>query len=368
MRSRRPRFAVLGCGNGGQALAADIALKEFSVNIGTLPEFAERLQPICRQGGISVSGPLGERFAAPDLVTSNVADLVRDVDVVFIAAPAYRNELLTKAIAPHLIDGQYVVFLSHFGALGFGALLRQMGITTPAIPVECLSLPYAARLTGPASVKIYSVRKSLPVAALPAGRTEDFLGTVSVVFPQMTAVESVLFTSLNNVGPAMHAPLLLLNAARVENTAGKGWNLYAEGFTGAVGRVALQVERERSALAGFLRVENYSLTSSLRHLVRGETVTGESLSQAVRASPIFTNPEVDNPESLKDRFITESVPFGLVPWASLADMYSIPVPVIKSLIHLASTINEVDYFKEGLTVEKLGLSGLGPAELRERVR
>jgi len=52
MKSRRPRFAVLGCGNGGQALAADIALKGFSVNIGALPEFDERLQAIRRQGGI----------------------------------------------------------------------------------------------------------------------------------------------------------------------------------------------------------------------------------------------------------------------------------------------------------------------------
>jgi len=38
------------------------------------------------RAALSVSDASGERFAAPDLVTSNVADLVRNSDVVFIAA------------------------------------------------------------------------------------------------------------------------------------------------------------------------------------------------------------------------------------------------------------------------------------------
>jgi opine dehydrogenase len=70
---------------------------------------------------------------------------------------------------------------------------------------------------------------------------------------------------------------------------------------------------------------------------------------------------------MQHRYITEDIPFGLVTMASLGDMLGVPTPTIKSLITLASVMNQVDYWKEGRTVEKLGISGLNVNELREFV-
>ena len=44
--SKKPKFAVLGTGNSGQAFAADITLKGYSVNLAEVPEFAENLRSI----------------------------------------------------------------------------------------------------------------------------------------------------------------------------------------------------------------------------------------------------------------------------------------------------------------------------------
>ena len=54
--SKEPKFAVLGTGNSGQAFAADITLKGYSVNLAEVPEFADNLRTIEKKGGIEISG------------------------------------------------------------------------------------------------------------------------------------------------------------------------------------------------------------------------------------------------------------------------------------------------------------------------
>ena len=356
---RYPKFTVLGCGNSSQALAARISLMGCSVNLGTLPGFAKRLEAIQAQGGIMVSDAHGEKFAPLEQVSSSIEELVGQAEIIFVAVPAYRHELFIRAMAPCLHDGQFVVFCSHFGAMNFNFLMREMQIRAEVTAVESLSFLYASRRTGPASVKIFATRKSLPVAALPYSRTGAFLEKVSNVFPQMNAAENVLFTSLNNSGPVLQTPLLVLNAARTEYTKGREWNIFSEGFTHAVARVVLQVEKERAAVARNLGVTNIPLTESLKHIIPTKGLTPETLSGAIMANPVLASPEMASPASLRDRFISESVPFGLVPWCSIAHRHSIPVTVMTSLISLTSAMNEVDYFREGLSAEKLGIVAEG---------
>ncbi len=59
----RPKFAVLGTGNSGQAYAADISLKGYSVNLAEVPEFENNLLAIEKKGGIEISGEAGNGFA-----------------------------------------------------------------------------------------------------------------------------------------------------------------------------------------------------------------------------------------------------------------------------------------------------------------
>jgi opine dehydrogenase len=62
--------------------------------------------------------------------------------------------------------------------------------------------------------------------------------------------------------------------------------------------------------------------------------------------------------SMKERFITEDVPYGLVTIAALADMVGVETPITDAVIHLANTINETDYEATGRKPEHLGLAGL----------
>lgn len=55
---------------------------------------------------------------------------------------------------------------------------------------------------------------------------------------------------------------------------------------------------------------------------------------------------------------------SLVPIASLGKHLKVATPTIENIIHLASLMNQTDYWTEGRTIEKMGLAGLTVAEIR----
>lgn len=367
MASNDLKFAVLGSGNSGHAFAADISLKGFSVNMGDLPQFKANIDAIQDKGGIEISGEASKGFARLNMVTTDLEKATRDVDIILIAAPANGHEPFARALAPYFENGQFIVFVSNFGALRFKNWMKQLEVKTEVTPVETQTLIYATRFRDPGSVEVFAVKSQLPAASLPARRTAEFIEKMTQAFPDMIAGENVLFTSLNNLNPVVHPPMTLLNTGRIESTLGKGWNLYGDGATESVAKVMLSVDDERMALLDLLGVSKTPIKDSFTTFYRNYAVKGEALSQLLRTSPIHANPTMAAPASMNDRYVTEDIPFGLVPWSSMGHMWSIPTPTINALIQIASIIEGVDYFKDGITAKDLGIEGMTPDQIREMV-
>jgi opine dehydrogenase len=62
------------------------------------------------------------------------------------------------------------------------------------------------------------------------------------------------------------------------------------------------------------------------------------------------------PEHLKNRFVTEDVPYGMVLLSTLGNLLKVPTPTHNAVIQLASVINRTDYWKTGRGMKQLGLS------------
>jgi opine dehydrogenase len=77
-----PKFAVLGTGNSGQAYAADIALKGYSVNLAEISGFEETLRAIEKKGGIELSGASSNGFARFNMITTDLEAAVKGVDII----------------------------------------------------------------------------------------------------------------------------------------------------------------------------------------------------------------------------------------------------------------------------------------------
>ncbi len=71
---------------------------------------------------------------------------------------------------------------------------------------------------------------------------------------------------------------------------------------------------------------------------------------------------------MKHRFMTEDVPYRLVPTAQLAHKFNIATPIISAIIELASVINQTDYRKEGRSLDELGIANLSKDELKKALQ
>jgi opine dehydrogenase len=363
----KPSVAVLGTGNSGHAFAGDIALKGHTVNLADVPQFSDRLEAIAARGGIEVEGVASVGFAELNKITTDMGEAIDGVDMILIGAPAFAHEPYSRALAPHLQDGQFIVFVSNFAALRFRQWMRELGVTADVTPVETQSLIYATRSPEPGRVEIFGLKSSCSAAALPASRTAAFLELMAPIYPQFEAAQNVLATSINNFNPVVHPPMTLLNAGRIESTGGVGWNLYGDGATESVAAVMEAIDAERMRLGERLGLEMTSLKESFAYMYRHLGLDSESLSDMLRSSPIHANPNLPGtPPTVHTRYVTEDVPFGMAPWSAMGREWGLPTPTVDAMIQLASVIEGKDY-RRMIGAEALGIAGLQPKEVRALV-
>ena len=364
MTEKDLKFAVLGTGNSGQTFAADVALKGYAVNLAEVPAFADNLDAIRDKGGIEISGEAGSGFARPDMMTTDLKEAIKGVDIIFIGGSAHAHEPFSRALAAHFEDGQFIVFTSNFGALRFRKWMREESVTTRVTPVETMSLLYATRAVEPGVVRCIGIKNTLPAAALPASRTGEFIDKIRTVFPQFAAAENSWVTSINNLNPIVHPPMVLFNAGRIESTGGRGWNLYADGATESVARVMLGMDRERMALLEPVSNGGIRFEDAFEALYADYSLGKKTLSETLRQSPIHSDPAFPAPDAVNTRYINEDLPFGLVPWSAIGRMWSIPTPTVDAVIRIAATMTGIDYHAEGLGPQDLGIAGLAPEDVK----
>lgn len=355
---RQPRFCVLGAGHGGLAMAGHLGLMGYKVNIYNRSE--SRISPIQMMGGIELSGII-EGFGEISLATANMAEAVQDTDILMVVVPANGHRFMAEMVAPHLRDGQIIVLNPGRtgGALEFNSILRKkMGVTADVLIGEAQTLLYASRSINPAQVRIFGLKNTIPVSALPGKKTAELLQILRPAFPQFVPGDNVLKTSLDNIGAIFHPALTVLNAARIESTRGE-FQFYMEGITSSVAHVLEALDAERVAVAAALGIR---AMPAREWLYVAYDAAGKSLYDAIRNNHGYKG--INAPSVVDHRYLWEDVPMSLVPIASLGEQLGVPTPTINNIIHLASLMNQTDYWSVGRTTAKMGLAGLSVAEIR----
>lgn len=355
-----PKFAVIGAGNGGQATAAHLALMGFGVNLYNRGK--ERIEHIQKKKGIEVTGMINA-FGELSKVTTNMKDAIEDVDVIMIVIPASGHEDVARVCAPHLKDGQIVILSPGrtFGALEFINTIRKCGSDVDIIIAETQTIIYTSRYKEGTEVEILTLKKKVPVAALPANRTKDVIEIMKDIYPQLVPAINVLKTSLDNIGAIFHPTPTLLNAGWIE-TPRTQFKYYYEAITPTVAKFLEVIDKERMDVSKALEIEALSAKD---WLYEAYGVRGETLYEVLQNNDKYRT--IDAPTTLQHRYIFEDVPTGLVPIASLGDMLGVSTPNIKLIIQLTSMLTGIDFWKTGRTVEKLGLKGLSVEEIKALV-
>ena len=361
MRVRRvrkgPRFAVLGAGHGGLAMAGHLARMGFPVNLWNRSE--ARVEHLRLRGAIELEGVVtGEGTVT--LATTDLKAAVEGAEIIMVALPANAHREVAERLADVVHDRQVLILNPGRtgGAIEVRNVFQKKGVTADVALAETQTFLYTSRHTGPTSAHIFDVKNEVLLAALPAYRTPEVLKAVRVAFPQFVPGDNVLKIGLDNVGAIFHPGVTILNAARIESTHGD-FEYYLEGITPSVSSVLEAMDKERVAVAAALGIHAHT---AREWLYLAYDSAGRDLYQAVQATPGYKG--ITAPAHLNHRYLLEDVPMSLVPMASLGEMLGVPVPTIRAMIHLASLIEGRDFWKEGRTVDRLGIKGMSVKEIR----
>lgn len=355
---------MLGAGNGGHCMAADLALAGHEVALCELPEFADGLAKVQETRTIRLTGVGRQGHARLAEVTFDVGSAAERAELLNLVVPAFGQARFFDELIPRLRDGQVVVvWAGDYGSLELRRLLRERRPELDVHVVETNTLPYGTRLAAPGHVHLPLAAPRVLAATLPADRAGPALPLLKELWPSLVPAPDVVGAALSNPNPVVHPPGSLLNVGRVQYSAGDFY-MYREGITEAVARVIRRVYDEVRAVAGALgtQVEEYED----RHFETKVSIMGI----AFRA-PFDTVGEIGSirgPKSIQDRYITEDLPYGLVPVAELGDRLGVETPLIDAIVTLGSSVCGRDFRGEGRGLDRLGLADLSPDEILAYVR
>jgi opine dehydrogenase len=365
--------AVLGGGNGGHAVAANLSLAGFKVNFFELPRFADSFEKVLRTKEIQIQGISVDGVAKLNLATTDIQQAIKNAEVIFVITPAFGHKAMAEVCAPFVQDGQTIVLMpGSGGSLEFINIFKQKKVRQEVTFAESCTLPYGARLKGLGHVSVLINTVILPTGIFPSRKTGEVIPKLKQFYPMIVPANDVLEAAINNPNPIVHPIATLLSATRIEHSKGEFY-LYAEGMTPAVARTYESLNQERLSICKVLGYKLYHWDNlEFKDYNLGETeeecryrILNTSMDAAFGKDGIYAGIKMKGPEHLKDRYVTEDVPYGMVLLSTLGDLLRVPTPTHDAVIQLASVINRTDYWKTGRGMKQLGLSKLDRKGLRK---
>ena len=349
------RITIIGAGNGGCTYAAYLGKRGHEVCLYEVPELADNLKDIRMHGGLEMRGA-DTGFGPVAKCTTDIHEAVAGVDYILVVTPAFAHRIIAELVAPYLKTGQTVILNpgAVLGAVEFLNVLREKGNHEDITVGETSSNAFACRRYRPVDVNILGIKEKLYLACIPAARTERVVEDLKAFFPNYVAIPNILYTSLMNGNALLHPISAILNAGWIEMTQGD-FDFYWGGMTPGVCENIDQVDKERLAVAEALGYRQVSL-NEINHIYYGHPEWATLYDFFSRSKVHGGTPEARAPKTTHHRYITEDVPYGLVPIAELGKRVGVPTPHMDAVITLASTFNGENYRKNGRSLENLGFS------------
>lgn len=349
------KICIIGAGNGGSAIAGDMTLAGHHCRLFEFPEYRENVEPIIARGGIRVTGIARTGFAKLALVTTDLAEAVRGTDLIMVTTQALAHERVARELVPHLLNGQsLVLWPGSGGTLVVRKVWDEMGMTRRVLLSEGVTFPYCCRrLEGPGTVNIHRIDgPKMLFAALPASDTPAAIEALSGTYAdRVQPAVSILEPALYNVNILVHPVGALLNMGRIEYAKGEFW-MYKEGLTPSVKKVIDRMDEERSSLFKALGYRPYTY----------DQVFWDCFDMDVTQ---FAATSSKGPFNMQDRYVTEDIPMGATFTVSIGRKVGVPMPTYEAMIHLASVVNQTDFYARGRSLENLGLADLSLEKLKQ---
>ena len=363
------KIAVIGNTgmNIGAAVAGDMALAGHEVRFLLWPDQTECLDACRAAGGLHVGEPATETVSgktglgAIPVVTDDPAEAIAGADLVVVDEVQMDLEARAPHFVPHLENGQvlHVNMHGYWPALRLAPFLREAdkaGVTV----TEGVTPTHAASRNG-AELTPGFLRRTLPLAAFPANRSETAMARLAAITKSAEPCRNVIETNLESMNLLIHPAMSLLNVGFYDRrmAAGRPADFYGTGNTENAGRLAEVMDQERVPVCEAFGVRYRSVLEHIHILYGGD---GESVHEAV-ANSAFYRGVGDLRADIWQTWMATDLPLAHVPFTLLAEHAGVAAPLHRGFVDIVDALLGSDSWTDGLTLERLGLAGMSVAEM-----
>lgn len=316
------------------AMAAHLALNGEHIRLWN--RTLENIEEIKKEKEIECLGYV-QGVAKLEAVSDKIEDVITDTILVTIPSTGHKD--IARLLADKMLPNT-VVYLNPgrtFGAIEFYMELVKNGCTFLPCIVETQSIIYTCRKINNTQAYIYTLKKDVKMARVGGSDSLIYERLPESIRDRFAICDSVLETSLSNIGMILHCAPVLFNIGWIESP-GHEFKYYYDGISESVANILEKMDRERVEVARSIGVEVDSL---VQWFFNTYGVEGDSILDCIRKTECYRS--IDAPNSLNHRYIEEDVPNGLVPVEYLGKESGADVSAISLVIDLASIVKGADY-------------------------
>lgn len=332
---------VIGAGNSGLAMAAHLSKEGNKVTLwnysrSTISKLMETHIIYCEgviQGAINI-----------DLVTDNIKIALKTPDIILITTPANSHKELAELIAIN-IEKETIIILNPgrtFGALEFQNVYRTHNNKITQTIAETQTIIYTCRKTAEDAVNIITFKNHVLISTFKVEENQAVINQLPECLRKyFIPAESMVQTSIGNVGMVLHCAPLLLNTGWTESK-NSTYKYYFEGITPTIGKLLERIDEERVMVSEAL---GFKVETTKEWLMRTYHVKGKNIYECIQNNKSYET--IEAPSSLKHRYIFEDIPCGLVPLESIGLKLGLSMSHTSLIIDLAVKLLDYDFRKEG---------------------
>lgn len=344
---KKPTVAVLGAGNVGMAIAADLSVRGYKVTLIKTSNYNDaaftRLRNNHNRLWLKENGVYKQ--TAVYRATRNVT-YVKSADIIFCAIQSGYYKELVERLDGLLKRQQILIDICSYGsAFYFQSECYPCPIITETIEPYLEGRIELNDKEGEVVFRVGCRQQECPASIVPA----ESGAMIKKIFAGYSHKLTVLETALLNPNMVLHTVGSLMSLSRIEYSKGD-FCMYREAYARsneATLRVMLELDKEKQKVLRMLGFPSPSVFE-----IAGFK-KDEPLESFYRYSE--SSDRAVSPTSVNSRYITEDVPQGLVLLESVARRVGIVLPVATALINLANAALGTDFRAKGRTVDTLNI-------------
>jgi opine dehydrogenase len=332
---------IIGAGNSGLAMAAHLSKEGHQVTLWNRSR--NTISKLMNTHLVYSKGCIEGKFKI-HCVTDDIVTALKNPEVIFITTPASSHKELAELIAKN-INKEAIIVLNPgrtFGALEFYEVYHSYNKEYNQIIAETQTIIYTCRKTSDDTVNILAFKEDVLISTFDGNLNDYIISELPECLQRyFIPAESMIETSIGNVGMILHCAPLLLNTGWTENK-NNFYKYYYDGITPSIAKFIEQIDNERILVSEAL---GYRVETTQEWLKRTYNVTGNSLYECIQNNDAYKT--ISAPESLYHRYIFEDVPCGLVPLEEIGKRLGINMNYTSLVIKLASKLLDYDFRENG---------------------